>query len=201
MDAHKLQLKLFAEPAPSLELEAFIPVFHTWIKNKVLHELVIDVANYAHVPQGPGVVMIGHGSDYFMDEGEGRLGLLYNRKRSAPEPAARLTDAFRHAIHVAALLEQEPAFAGKLRFRTDEWLLRINDRLNAPNTDATFAAVKPELDAFCRRLFEGGSVELGRTGSPRQLFGVRIRAAGAPALGVLLDRLGGPPASDGTKAA
>ena len=38
----------------------------------------------ATCPRGPGVVLIGHGSDYFIDEGEGRLGLLHNRKRVGP---------------------------------------------------------------------------------------------------------------------
>jgi hypothetical protein len=195
MDAHKLQLKLFAEPAAGLELEGFIPVFHDWIKHERLGELLIDVANYAHVPQGPGVVLIGHGADYFMDESEGRLGLLYNRKRDTPEPGARLADTFRRAIHAALLLEQESALGGKLRFRTHEWLFRINDRLAAPNGEATLAAVKPELEAFCRHLFQGGDTghELQRVGTSRQLFAVRISTPGAPGLAALLDRLGGPP--------
>ena len=58
MDAYKLQLKIFLTPdsAQKVALEAFIPVFHRWIKEHVLPEMVIDVANYAHVPKGPGVV-------------------------------------------------------------------------------------------------------------------------------------------------
>ena len=200
MDAHKLQLKVFAEPAAGLELESFIPVFHDWIKHERLAELLIDVANYAHVPQGPGVALIGHGSDYFMDEGEGRLGLLYNRKREAPEPGARLADTFRRAIHAALLLEKEDTLGGKLRFRSHEWLFRINDRLAAPNGEATLAAVKPELDAFCGKLFEGG-YQLQRVGTSRHLFAVRINTPGAPGLGVLLERLGGAPPPDAAKPA
>ena len=89
MDAHKLQLKLFADAQPGRSLEDFIPVFHRWIKDRVLtDDTLVDVANYAHVPEGPGVVLIGHGADYFMDEGGGRLGLLFNRKRAEP-PAGR----------------------------------------------------------------------------------------------------------------
>lgn len=197
MDAHKLQVKIFAEPVSGLALETFIPVFHAWIKNQVLKELTIDVANYAHVHEGPGVVLIGHGSDYFVDEGEGRLGLLYSRKRLAPEPGARVSDAFRRAIHTAALLEKETAL--KLKFRTDEWLFRINDRLAAPNTDATFAAARPELEAVCKRLFDGGPFEMGRVGSARQLFSVRIKSGGNTPLATLLDRLGGAPPPDGSK--
>jgi hypothetical protein len=192
-------VKIFAEPAPGLALETFIPIFHRWIKNQVLKELTIDVANYAHVPEGPGVVLIGHGSDYFMDESEGRLGLLYARKRLSPEPAARVSDAFRHAVHAAALLEKEEALAGKLRFRTDEYLFRIGDRLAAPNTEQTFAAVRAELEAIARPLFDGGPFEVGRVGEPRQLFSARLKGGGKSPLAAVLERLGGPPAPDGSK--
>src|SRR6516162_5032506 len=128
MDAHKLQLKIYAtaESAKAVSPEAFIPVFHRWIKEHVLPELTIDVANYGHVPEGPGVVLIGHGSDYFMDEGAGRLGLLHNRKRAGFPPAERLGDLVRRTLNAAALLEREPALSGKLRFATNELLFRIN---------------------------------------------------------------------------
>ena len=113
---------------------------------------MIDVANYAHVPKGPGVALIGHGNDYFIDEGEGRLGLLYSRKRGAPAPgAAARRSSSRRTLHAASLLERDLALAGKIKFATDELLFRINDRLAAPNTDATFAALKPELEALARR--------------------------------------------------
>jgi hypothetical protein len=200
MDAHKLQLKLYATPesARAVGSEALIPVFHRWIKDRVLPELTIDVANYGHVPEGPGVVLIGHGADYFMDEGEGRLGLLHNRKRSGPAAGERLSDLARRTLHAAALLEKEPALGGKLAFATNEMLFRINDRLAAPNTDATFAALKGELEALGKQLF-AGAFELQRVGEPKDLFAVRFKsAAGATStpVAMLLERAGGVPAAD-----
>jgi hypothetical protein len=196
MDAQKLQLKIFATPdSAHASLEPFIGVFHRWIKERVLPELLVDVANYAHVPEGPGVVLIGHGSDYFMDEGAGRLGLLHNRKRAGFPPAERLGDLVRRTLNAAALLEREPALSGKLRFATNELLFRINDRLAAPSTDATFASVRPELEALARRIFEG-PVELTRIGGPKALFSVRVTSSASPPLATLLERAGGPPAAD-----
>lgn len=197
MDAHKLQLKIFVAPTagPAIELESFIPVFHRWIKDHLLPELTIDVANYAHVPKGPGVVLIGHGSDYFIDEADGRLGLLHNRKRAGLAPAERLSDLARRTLHAASLLERDPTLTGKLRFATGELLFRINDRLAAPNTPATFAAVKPELETLATRLY-GGPVQLTPVGGPKELFGVRITSATQPPLGTLLERAGGPPTGD-----
>jgi len=173
MQPEKLQLKLYTDRATGISPEAFVVVFHNWIKKKLLPELMIDVANYAHVPKGPGVALIGHGNDYFIDEGEGRLGLLYSRKRGATEPEQRLADAFRRTLHAASLIENDATLAtggAKVRLRTDEVQLRINDRLAAPNDDATFAALKPELDGFCR---ERGLV-LERVVEVRDVGGVML---------------------------
>jgi hypothetical protein len=196
MDAQKLQLKVFVTPESTraLELEAFIPVFHRWIKERALPELLVDVANYVHVPEGPGVVLIGHGSDYFMDQGEGRLGLLHNRKRAGLTASDRLTDLARRTLHAASLLERDPALSGKLRFATGELLFRINDRL-VPNGDATFAAVGPELEALAKQIFDG-PFELARAGGPKELFSVRLTSAAGAPLSALLARAGGPPGPD-----
>jgi hypothetical protein len=197
MEAHKLQLKIYLTPEStrSLDVEAAVPVFHRWIKQRLLPELTIDVANYQHVPQGPGVVLIGHGSDYFLDEGEGRPGLLHNRKRAGLPPGERLADLARRTLNAAALLEKDLALTGKIKFATDELLFRVNDRLAAPNNDATFAALKPELDAFAQTIY-GGPCDLTRVGGPKELFAVRIKGAGGATLATLLDRAGGPPAAD-----
>src|SRR6185503_11374609 len=201
MEAHKLQLKIYLTPesARAVDIEDLIPVFHRWIKQRLLPELLIDVANYGHVPEGPGVVLIGHGSDYFMDEGEGRLGLLHNRKRAGLAPGERLADLARRALHAASLLEKDASLGGKLAFATNELLFRINDRLAAPNTDATFSAVKGELEALAKQLFgPSGPAELQRVGTPKELFAVRIKSSASAnvALATLLERAGGPPAAD-----
>ena len=197
MDPHKLQLKIYLTPesAHTVDLEAVIPVFHRWIKQRLLPELTIDVANYGHVPQGPGVVLIGHGSDYFMDEGEGRPGLLHNRKRAGLAPGERLSDLARRTLHAASLLERDLALTGKIKFATNELLFRVNDRLAAPNSDATFAAFKPELDALARTIF-GGPCDLTRVGGAKELFAVRFKSAASAPLATLLERAGGPPAAD-----
>jgi hypothetical protein len=197
MDAHKLQLKIYLTPesAQSLDVEALIPVFHRWIKQRNLPELTIDVANYQHVPRGPGVVLIGHGADYFLDEGEGRPGLLHNRKRAGLPAGERLGDLARRTLNAALLLEKDLALTGKIRFATNELLFRVNDRLAAPNNDATLAALRPELEALCKTLF-AGPFELAREGGAKELFAVRIKSPTSAPLATLLERAGGPPTAD-----
>ena len=200
MNASRLQLKIFAKPGSRVAPEALIPIFHDWIKHHRLPELMIDVANYAHVPKGPGVVLIGHACDYFLDDAGGRLGLLHNRKRGGVADTAdgtqRLSDLFRRTLHAASLLEKEAALDGALRFAPNEFQLRINDRLAAPQGEATFQAMKPELEAVARQLFDG-PFTLTRVGDDKSLFGVTLASAAANLeLGGLLARLGGPPVAD-----
>ncbi|MBY0396577.1 MAG: hypothetical protein K2X91_08940, partial [Thermoleophilia bacterium] len=80
-DAVRIGVKLYAEDPAAVRPDRFIPVFHGWIQRGAVPGLLIDVADYAHVPQGPGVMLIGHEADHAIDLGEGRPGVLYQRKR------------------------------------------------------------------------------------------------------------------------
>ena len=174
MEAFKISVKLFVEKDTFGHAE-FVPVFHRWIQEHVLDDhLAIDVADYAHVPAGPGSLLVTHEANIHMDRTEDRLGLLYFRKQPLPGTFRdRLKAVILNTIKLAAKLEQEPGFEGRLKFSTSELLVRINDRLNAPNTPATFAAIKGDLDAVASDLFGGmGSVEY--VIAAKQLFTVKV---------------------------
>src|SRR6266851_2898772 len=106
-----VRFKIFArEPAPS-EIGDAITIFHRWIQDRVCPEMLIDVADYRHVPNGPGVVLMGHEANYSLDNTKGRLGLLYSRKQSGGEAQENLRQAFDAAVAACGRLEQEAAFA------------------------------------------------------------------------------------------
>jgi hypothetical protein len=149
---------------------------------------LIDVTSYTHVQAGPGVLLIGHQADYGIDFDEGRPGLSYFRKRDAPEASARLGDAVSRAFWFAELLEKETALAGR-RFRTDEILLEVPDRLSSPNTDETLIRERAELTAFFGDLY-GGDVRVAREGGPREAFRVRICAGVNQPVSALRHKLG-----------
>jgi hypothetical protein len=172
MQATKFQVKLYTRTG-EIELEKLVPVFHEWIRaKKIPDELLIDVADYAHVPQGPGVVLIGHQSDYYLDVADDRPGLLYSRKRGFDgDFQAGIDDAFRRALEACRLLEEESGLG--FEFATDEVLFRVQDRLNAPNEDATYDAYKPALEQASTAFF-GAPPSLERLGDQREAFAVRI---------------------------
>lgn len=189
MDAYRWNVKLDFELATEIDLERLIPIFHRWIQERALDELLIDVADYRHVAQGPGVLLIAHDANYAVDEVDGRLGLLYARKRPAAGSFAdRLRDAVGKLLDAGLALEREAALGG-LAIPGDRWSVQANDRLLAPNNERTWQAVEPELRALFDGLYAGGGVDLRREDDPRALFGVTVRAAEKPGLARLRERL------------
>lgn len=184
---HKLSVKLLLQNP--LVLEEIVPVFHGWIQRQAVPgHLLIDVANYAHVADGPGVALVAHEANFYLDLFAGRPGLTYQRKQPAPGTFAdRLRQAFAEAIAAAARLEAEPLLNGKAKFRTDSFTLKIADRLLAPNTDETLAALRGDLDTFAANLFGPGTT-FNRRGEARDLLEVEARPAAILDLLTLLDR-------------
>jgi len=160
-----------------VDLEPVIPIFHRWIQEGACEELLLDVADYRHVPAGPGVVLIGHEANYSVDNTSNRLGVRYNRKAVLDGNARdRLEQAVRAAIEACQRLEDDSQLHGSIRFNGREMEMFINDRLLGPNSDRTREAVEPEIRALCQRLFRGATYSLQHGPSdPRQLFSVSIR--------------------------
>ena len=188
MEPENLSIKLFAKSDAGLESKDFIQTFHRWIQEHRLDELMIDVADYAHVHHGPGVMLICHDAHYATDRGEGRFGLLYARKRiHEGSLRQRIETAFSKALRAARFLEEEPALAGRIAFRTDELRFSIEDRLHAPNTPATLEAIRNDLGAVLERLY-GTEPTVTHRGRPKECFAVDIHAADAPDLATLVSR-------------
>ena len=197
MDSPKFDLKLFLHDASGVELGAFIPLFHRWIQTQCLEELLIDVADYRHVPHGPGIVLIAHDAHYAMDMAEGRLGLLYSRRREThPSRHAihgmedRLWSVLQCALTACQHLETDPTFEGQLRFRGDELLVRLNDRLLAPNTEAAYDELRQALAPFLAMLYLDSQVTVEHMREGASRLTVAIKAAENPDVATLLSRLG-----------
>jgi hypothetical protein len=190
MNLQHVNAILLVRDPEAVDLERVIPVFHGWIQEHALEETLLDVADYRHVPAGPGVVLIGHEANYSLDNADGQLGVRYNRK--APLDGSvqnRLEQAVRSALHACRLLENDPRLQGKIRFHGRSLELSVNDRLLAPNTAATRRLLEPEIRAFCSRLFAGKKYSLDYDGEPRRLFSVQIGAAQEFTAGELLGNL------------
>jgi hypothetical protein len=128
-----------------------------------------------------------------LDQSGGRLGLLYSRKRRTEgDVRSRLRRAFGTTLKACKLLQEEPALGGKLHFRYDEVLFKIQNRLLAPRTPEAFDAVKDGLQPFLAELYPEADIQVEATGEPKDPFAVSIAvSAGSagPDVGELVSRL------------
>ena len=173
MDFHRLGMKFFASAPASIHLEGFIPIFHGWIQKQSLDgHMLIDVHDYSHMHQGPGILLVAYEGNFSIDMSDGRPGLLYFRKTStALPPAEHVAMILKSALQAVRLIEKD---AG-LRFSTDDFVVIANDRLAAPNDDETFNRVQPILMAALKQVIERPAFTLTRTSKdPKDRFAVAV---------------------------
>jgi hypothetical protein len=176
MDLQHLNVKIMAD-LNGVEPDTLIPIFHKWIQMKVTKEMLVDVADYLHVPEGPGVLLVGHEAFMSLDHGENRWGFLYNRRAALNGGIQdRLQSVTRAALEHCKRLEEEEALRGKLKFRGEEIQLAVNDRLLAPNTEETFKALEPEIKTFLGKLYGGASCTCKRHTDPRERLTLDVKA-------------------------
>jgi hypothetical protein len=190
MQLQHVNVKLLVQNPEEAHLEPLIPVFHSWIENQNGDELLIDVADYTHVPAGPGIVLIGHEGNYSVDNAGSRLGVRYNRKAVLDGSNQDcLKQATRSALTACRRLEEEPRLGGKFRFNGQDIEIFINDRLVAPNNAATREAFDGDFHLFSRRLFRGKEYSISYGADPRSLFTAFVKAAEPSSAAELLEAL------------
>jgi hypothetical protein len=190
MEFQHFNVKLLLKNPEEINLEYLIPVFHRWIQDQNGSELLLDVADYRHVRSGPGVVLIGHEGNYSLDNADGRLGVRYNRKAPmAGTNQDRLIQALQASLEACQRLESESRLAGTLLFNGHEIEVLINDRLLAPNSKTTRAAVQAELPPLFAALFAGGEYAVSYREDPRVLLSFGVKTSRAYDTSTLLNNL------------
>ena len=193
MTPQRIAAKFLVEPDPAaaVALEPVIGLFHRFIQEQSLPGLLLDVADYAHVPDGPGVVLIGHDVDYGIDLSGGEAGLLVVRKRFAGQAFGDvLRDTLGRALRAAQVIGDETDLG--LRFASDALTLHFFDRLVTPNSDEAFEAVRGEVEPVAERLYGAARYELSRVHSDdrRKALSVSVRGSGEVAPpSALIERL------------
>jgi len=91
-------------------------------------------------------------------------------------------------------LKQHPTLAGRVKFNTQELVLRINDRLHGPNKPETYEAIRPALEDVLAEAYPIATVSLDYTHAPAELFEVRAKSSTNPGVGAMLECLGFLPA-------
>ena len=190
MDLHKFGIKFFAADAERIDILKLIPIYHRWIQQSALEDLLIDVADYSHVPAGPGVMLIAHEGNYALDETGHERGVVYYSKhkldgRPARAPRARRAQSpegsrahargrrarrrAEAARQPAAVLRQRPA--GRSQHRR------------------AYAEIEPALKSLPRPPLRRARYTWRASPTPRSGLSVRVQADGEVSLPTLIARL------------
>lgn len=190
MELQNLAVKLPVAPLTESTLAALIPVLHGWIQRRARPELLIDLADYRHVPEGPGLVLVGLEADYSLDHSRGRWGVRYNRKAPVTgSPEERLSQALTSALEAAQALASDSALAGGVHYPGQELEIELNNRALAVNDEKGIAALRGAIEPFLKTRLDGVGYEMKQAESdPRALPGLHLRFARAFTLEELLPR-------------
>ena len=136
MELQKFGIKLFFKPNGSYPSKDFIPVFHNWIKtNSVPEHMLIDVIDYSHIPDGPGIMLIAHEGHFSLDKENNMPGLLYLRKAKIDgDFQKRFESVFAKSLQAAKLLIKNE-IGSEVDFQSDSFRFIANDRLLAENNE------------------------------------------------------------------
>lgn len=183
----KLDLKLYLAVEPGLGRDEvsdrLIAVFGRWRHDE--GEDVVDLQDYAHVPNGPGIVLVSKRWVLSIDWTDNQPGvLLSTRRRLEGTMSERFAQATRLLFEKATRLMKEEELKDIVRPRCGELSIAVNDRLLFPNSDAADGELRPEVLALVERLYPGAHCEIERVSDPRVRLNYRIRAQGADTLGL-----------------
>lgn len=172
-----VNIKFFIQNAEAIKMSDAIGVFQKWIQEDKVDDLMIDVADYSQVPEGPGIVLVGHNALYSLDNNEGRLGVLFNR-RTVIEGSNQdiVKEGIEKARKICQMLVAEDVFKGRLEFSNDQLQIIVNDRRLAPNTDETLASLKPDLEAALTATLGAANYTFERDQDPRSRFAVNVKS-------------------------
>ena len=194
MDLQRIYIKILTDAPPTLNLEPFLVIFARWRAEKN-HPAGwptewVDVADYAHVSRGAGILLAGFNTNFSFDMADPAPGILYAaRKGLSGTHAERIALALRSAVEMSRRLTAEPEFPKNVHVRMGEMEVSFPDRLECPNNSATDRELRPPLQQILDRVLGSGRYDLVRNGDPAQAYGFSVRAKSKEPLEAMLQRL------------
>ena len=161
----RLGVKFSLKQEPKLQPDDILPIFQRWIQEHTVEGMLIDVIDYKHVLDGPGIVLISDEADYAYDLGAGQVGLHYVRKRDLPDNfTAALRLVYHHAMKAALALQAEAP--DDLRFDYSRANINFLDRMNYRNEPAVFDQIREELAQILSQIY-GAPVDVNASTTTR----------------------------------
>ena len=176
MKLQKFGIKLYIDSKSDYSTKDYIPIFHKWIQNKVIdNHVLIDVADYSHIIDGPGVMLIAHEGYFSLDQENNKPSIMYMRKTSLTGNFIdRFCNILNITIEAAKRLEENNLKIIKNCFR-----FISNDRLYAENTTKNQDYYKSEIEKALSVKYLNCQMDYGdfSSNNERLAFTIKFRDA------------------------
>ena len=160
MELQKFGIKLFIKDINNYSSKNFIPVFHNWIQDKVIDDhLLIDVADYSHMPDGPGIMLVAHEGHFSLDQENYQPSIMYMRKTTLD---GTFTDRFNYVLSIvidAANRLNNNSINQNICFVKNSFRFISNDRLYAKNNIVNQNLYKEEMQKALNIKFPNSKVD------------------------------------------
>lgn len=177
-----LRLTLTVAASPAADLEPALGVFHRFIQRSLVEGRLLDVADYRHVPSGPGVMLVGQDVDY----GINPHAFTVTMKRRGDDAAIQFRDAVRMALGTIDAIEADGALP--CRFDATRMSVSVADRKLGTHAQIQ-ADLLAEIAPAAETVFgPDAAVEAAAVADPRRPPEISVRAASADGV---LAKLGG----------
>ncbi len=144
----RIDVKLLLDAPVDPDLDPFLVIFDRWRKQSGHPSDWVDLADYAHMPSGPGILLAGKRDSFSVNLNPPGPGLLTSvRAGLEGSMEDRFREAFRRARELNSALLAEPEFPSALRVSEGAWEVFVNDRLRFPNTVESDRVIRPALAA------------------------------------------------------
>jgi len=184
-EIQKVCVKLALDAPGRLNADPVLEIFGRWRAEE--GEELMDLADYAHLAEGPLVVLVGHRYNLAIDTTGGRPGIQYcSKKGLAGSPADRFAAVLKATLAKSRRLLAEPGFPPGVRPRPGQLDIVLNDRLSLPNDDEADREIRPALSSSLDLLYGSANYALTRDADSTRRLAYRVEAGAA---GLTLDSL------------
>ncbi|HYM09390.1 MAG TPA: hypothetical protein VEU62_01590 [Bryobacterales bacterium] len=189
-EIQRIAVKILTNAPQSLNLDPVLSIFARWRKDESHPAQWVDLADYAHMSRGLGIVLVGRLCNFAFDMGLPAPGILYTSKKGLEgETEDRLRHVLRASLEMTRALLAEPEFPAGVHLDTGALELAFNDRLETPNIASTDRLLRPAVLAVLDQVFGSGGYEAAPERDPARRYGFSVRAVNPPPLEGLLARL------------
>jgi hypothetical protein len=187
MDLQRIDLKALVDAPRDVDLDPLLGIFGRWRNDKDHAARWVDLADYAHMSRGAGIVLIGKQGIFGMTRFDPGLGLLYSgRGEYEGSCEKRVLESFRRHLALTTALLREPDYPAELKTLTGAWELSVNDRLDFPNNEETDRVLRPSIEAALDKLFGPASYRIHPEDDRQRRYGFALQANNAD-VNLLLD--------------